>query len=137
MLTPMKQLPTPARLVFDTLELGCPKCRALPNEPCINLTNGHDITKPHKERSAYSTELTERTTGNTQNARWWRWRMKNHGPPAPRGPEHGTIAAYVREKRRDETPCEECTIAAREFWKTQKRAQTKAKYQFEPLVTDS
>lgn len=72
----------------------------------------------HPERVTFRDYFVEKATGNTDIARWWRWKLRNEGPSSPPKP-HGSMAAYQRHKREGTDPCTECSEAARDYWTEQ------------------
>jgi len=95
---------------LDPIDVGCETCGADIGVPC------RGVKTFHRDRLTYRKELIEKCTGNSDSARWWRWRVGKRGVPRVNLP-HGTHAAYQRHKRDGTEPCQPCIEAARDTWR--------------------
>lgn len=103
-------------LDIDVFQVGCDHCGAHAYEACRDVKTREPMPDYHKARHAEQRKLTKLATGNTQMARWWRWRIRQAGAPRPASP-HGTHAAYRRHKKEGTKPCKPCREAAQEYWR--------------------
>lgn len=112
---------------MDVTDVMCPRCRAVEGLPCTNA-KGEPTNRSHSERVEFRDYFVDRATGDTETARWWRFKLRNEGPSRPKM-GCGTDAGYARHLRAKEKPCEPCAAAHREKVRVaqrERRARIKA-----------